>query len=55
MLGKQDETIRHWYNQWDKCGLKGLEIQAGRGVKAILQLNDGGLVAFVKKKSMNNP
>ena len=55
MLGKQDETIRHWYNQWDKLGLKGLEIQAGRGVKALLQLNDGGLVDFVKKKVYEQP
>lgn len=50
LFDKKKDTIRHWFNQWEMHGLKGLEIQAGRGVKGKLKESDTELVDFVKKK-----
>ena len=55
MFKKQDDTIRCWFNQWEAHGLKGLEIQEGRGLKPKLSLENLELVELVKKKSKNNP
>lgn len=55
MLNKQYETIRGWFNRWQTGGLKGLEIQSGRGIKPKLSLSNPELVELVKKKSKNNP
>lgn len=54
MFKKQNDTIRTWFNQWEAHGIKGLEIQEGRGLKPKLSVTDPELVALVKKKSKNS-
>ena len=54
MFNKKEDTIRHWFNQWEFHGLKGLEIQSGRGLKPKLNIENIALVDFVKKKSKNS-
>ena len=55
MFKKQEDTIRGWFNQWEAHGLKGLEIQKGRGLKPKLSIENIALVELVKKKSKNSP
>lgn len=54
MFKKQEDTIRGWFNQWEAHGLKGLEIQEGRGLKPKLSVKNAELVELVKKKSKNS-
>ncbi len=54
LLAKRCETIRQWFNNWEKNGLAGLEIQAGRGLKPTLNIQDKELIAEVKKKRKNS-
>jgi transposase len=49
-LEKRCETIRHWFDKWEKDGLSGLNIQPGRGLKPTLNAQDVDLIAVVKKK-----
>jgi transposase len=49
-LEKRCETIRHWFDKWEKDGLSGLNIQPGRGLKTTLNAQDVDLIAVVKKK-----
>ena len=49
MFNKKEDTIRTWFNQWELHGLKGLEIQPGRGLKPKLVTENVELVDFVKK------
>jgi transposase len=53
-LEKRCETIRQWFDNWEKDGLDGLKIKPGRGLKPTLKISDESLVAEVKKKSKNN-
>ena len=54
MFDKKEDTIRTWFNQWESHGLKGLEIQSGRGLKPKLSIANLELVDLVKKKSKNS-
>lgn len=54
LLEKREETIRQWFNNWEKEGLSGLKIKPGRGLKPKLSITDASLVAEIKKKSKNN-
>lgn len=49
LLHKQPASIRAWFNRWESEGLKGLEIQKGRGAKPKLRPDDLAVVEAVKK------
>jgi transposase len=55
MFNKPCETIRKWFNKWEAEGLAGFSIKAGRGVKPKIDAKNEDLIAFIKKKSKNNP
>jgi transposase len=48
-LEKRCETIRHWFDKWEKDGISGLNIQSGRGLKPTLDTKDEELKAEIKK------
>ena len=52
---KRLETVRDWMNDWELQGIKGLEIQKGRGRKPALSLCALETVELVKKKLKNTP
>ena len=55
LLEKRCDTISTWFNNWEQCGLVGLQISSGRGLKPTLKLVDESLVALVKKKVNAQP
>ena len=55
LLHKQPASVRAWFNRWESEGLKGLEIQKGRGVKPKLRPDDLAVVEVVKKKWRRTP
>jgi transposase len=50
LLEKRCETVRHWFDKWEKDGLAGLDIQPGRGLKPTLKVKDEAVIAVIKKK-----
>jgi transposase len=50
LYSKQRDTIRDWFDSWEKEGLAGLLISKGRGRKAVLCVENLETVALVKKK-----
>jgi transposase len=50
LLEKRCETIRQWFDNWEKSGLLGLTIQPGRGLKSKLNLKSEELISEIKKK-----
>lgn len=55
MLNKHCDTIRRWFDQWQKDGLEGLKIKPGRGLKPILNVNNADVVDLIKKKVKEQP
>lgn len=55
LLETRPDTVYSWINRWEECGLVGLMILPGRGLKAkldiFLQKNEQESLELIKKKS----
>jgi len=54
-FGVSVHSIREWLKRWEKGGLKGLALKAGRGRKPKLDLNQSKHVKIVKTLIKNEP
>ena len=48
-------SIRLWFQRWENGGIEGLQLKAGRGRKAKLDINQNKHVEIVKKLIENEP
>ncbi len=55
LLQVRSHTVRLWMNNWEEKGLAGLQISAGRGRKAAIQLSDTALVTQLEQQLALNP
>lgn len=55
LLQVRSHTVRLWMTNWEEKGLAGLQISAGRGRKAAIQLSDTALVAQLEQQLALNP
>jgi len=55
LLQVRSHTVRLWMNNWEADGLAGLQISAGRGRKAAIEVSNVGLVAQIQEQVGLNP
>ena len=55
MFGVTKQSICFWFKAWEEKGIKGLELQPGRGRKAKLNTKDDNQVKIVKALIENEP
>jgi transposase len=54
LVKMREETIRRWYDKWEREGISGLKISAGRGRKSRLSISDESTVETIKKSSVES-
>jgi transposase len=55
MYEVRTRTIYDWFNDWERGGIKGVELKSGRGRKPKLKIEDGEQVKLIKKLVENKP
>ena len=55
LYSSQPRTIRNWFTRWETCGLSGLRILSGRGLKSAINMENRVLVEAIIEEVSKEP